>query len=96
MEEEKVADGSNIKYGVTILGSQGSFTGDGTVVAADMLSGEIAYSKGAKVVGSMPNNGSTSKTIDGLTTLSATIPAGYTTGGTVSLTGDIEEALAAI
>lgn len=95
-EAVKIEDTSNIKYGVTILGSQGSFTGDGTVVAADMLSGEIAYSKGAKVVGSMPNNGSTSKTIDGLTTLSATIPAGYTTGGTVSLTGDIEEALAAI
>ena len=44
----------------------------------------------------MPNNGSTSKTIDGLTVTSVSIPAGYTTGGTVSLTGDIETALAAI
>ena len=44
----------------------------------------------------MPNNGNTSKTIDGLTTTSVSIPAGYTSGGTVSLNGDIEAALAAI
>ena len=68
-----------------------------TAEAADVLSGEKFVSKtGAVVTGSMPNNGSTSGSIDGLTTLSVTIPAGYTTGGTVSLTGDIEEALAAI
>ena len=68
-----------------------------TAKAADVLSGEKFVSKtGDVVTGSMPNNGSTSATIDGLTTLSATIPAGYTSGGTVSLTGDIEEALAAI
>ena len=46
--------------------------------------------------GTMPNNGAISLTIDGLTATSATIPTGYTTGGTVSLTSDIEEALAAI
>lgn len=68
-----------------------------TAVAADVLDGAIFVdSTGAEVGGSMPNNGSTSKTIDGLTTMSASIPAGYTTGGTVSLTNDIEEALAAI
>ena len=44
----------------------------------------------------MPNNGSVSNTIDGLTAISVAIPAGYTTGGTVSLTNDIETALAAI
>jgi hypothetical protein len=44
----------------------------------------------------MPNNGNTSGNIDGLTMTSVTIPAGYTTGGTVSLTSDIEDALAAI
>lgn len=65
--------------------------------AADVLSGKKIVSKtGAVVTGSMPNNGATGGTIDGLTTTSATIPAGYTTGGTVSLTNDIEEALAAI
>ena len=47
--------------------------------------------------GSMPNNGAISATIDGLTTSSFTVPAGYHNGtGTVSLTSDIEDALAAI
>lgn len=48
------------------------------------------------LTGTMANNGSTSATIDGLTATSVTIPAGYTTGGTVSLTDDIYDALAAI
>lgn len=48
------------------------------------------------VEGTMPNNGDTSKTFDGMTTTSVNIPAGYTTGGTVSLTNDIENALKAI
>lgn len=65
-------------------------------VAANILDGKTAYVKGVKIEGTMPNNGSTSKTIDGLTVTSVSIPAGYTTGGTVSLTGDIETALAAI
>lgn len=44
----------------------------------------------------MTNNGAVSGSIDGLTTTSFSVPAGYTSGGTVSMTGDIEEALAAI
>ena len=48
------------------------------------------------LAGSMANNGAINKEIDGISTLSAEIPAGYTSGGTVSLTGDIEAALAAI
>jgi len=44
----------------------------------------------------MVNNGAISATIDGLTTTSYSVPSGYTTGGTVSLTNDIETALAAI
>ena len=68
-----------------------------TAEAADVLNGKVIVDATGKVVnGAMPNNGATSGSIDGLTTLSVTIPAGYTTGGTVSLTGDIEEALAAI
>lgn len=68
-----------------------------TAAAGDVLSGKkIVSATGASVTGSMPNNGSVSKTIDGLTSTSASIPAGYTSGGTVSLTSDIEEALAAI
>lgn len=44
----------------------------------------------------MPNNGATDDSIDGITITSVTIPAGYTSGGTVTLTDDIENALAAI
>lgn len=65
-------------------------------VAADILDGKTAYVDGAKVEGTMANNGSTTATMDGLTTTSVTIPKGYTSGGTVSLTSDIEDALAAI
>lgn len=71
-------------------------TDDADAAAGHILLNKTAYVDGAKVTGSMPNNGATSLTIDGLTTTSATIPAGYTSGGTVSLTSDIEEALAAI
>lgn len=68
-----------------------------TANAADVLDGKyIVTSDGTKVEGAMANNGAISKTIDGLSATSATIPAGYTSGGTVSLTGDIESALAAI
>ena len=71
-------------------------TNDADAVAANILDNKTAYVKGSKIEGTMPNNGSTSGTIDGITSSSLTIPAGYTTGGTVSLTSDIEEALAAI
>lgn len=68
-----------------------------TAGAADVLDGKfIVLADGSKVEGTMANNGAISKTIDGLTQTSADIPAGYTSGGTVSLTDDIENALAAI
>ncbi len=68
-----------------------------TATAADVLDGKyIVLANGSKVEGSMANNGSVTASMDGLTQTSVTIPAGYTSGGTVSLTSDIEEALAAI
>lgn len=71
-------------------------TDDADATAEQILDGKTAYVDGTKVEGTMANNGSVTATMDGLTTASITIPAGYTSGGTVSLTSDIEEALAAI
>ena len=71
-------------------------TSEGDAAAPDILSGKIAFVGGLKVTGTMPDNGSVAGTMDGLTTTSVTIPAGYTSGGAVSLTDDIEQALAAI
>lgn len=71
-------------------------TTDANATAANILDGKTAYVNGVKLEGTMANNGAVDGSIDGLTTTSYTIPAGYTTGGTVSLTSDIETALAAI
>lgn len=68
-----------------------------TATATTVLAGSaFVDSTGALVSGTMANNGETALTIDGLTATSVTIPAGYTSGGAVSLTTDIEEALVAI
>lgn len=53
--------------------------------ASDILTGKTAFGSSGSVSGSMANNGSTSGTI-GTKSGTVTIPAGYTTGGTVSLT----------
>lgn len=71
-------------------------TSDADASAAHILEGKSAYVDGVKVDGGMANNGAISKSIDGLTSTSADIPAGYTSGGKVTLTNDIEDALAAI
>lgn len=71
-------------------------TTDADAAATDILTGKSAYVNGVKVTGSMPNNSAVNGEIDGLLSTSFEVPAGYTTGGTVSLTGDIEAALAAI
>lgn len=77
----------------------GDTTGD-TATAAYVLAGYKAHTissgSAVQITGEMTNNGAISATIDGLTTTSYSVSAGYTSGGTVSLTSDIEEALAAI
>ena len=69
-----------------------------TVSPADVLANKVFVdSTGAEKAGTMVNNGAVAATIDGLTVTSYTVPAGYHNGsGTVSLTDDIETALAAI
>lgn len=59
--------------------------------ASDLLSGkELIDQDGAKVTGTMPNNGAIASTMDGINTKSITIPKGYTSGGTVSLDNTID------
>lgn len=68
-----------------------------TATAPHVLAGDkFVDAEGTLTVGTMPNNGAVAETIDGLTTTSVVIAAGFTSGGTVSLTNAIELALAAI
>ena len=68
-----------------------------TAGAGDVRANKIIVTaEGEQVAGTLADNGAVAKTMDGLTTTSVTIEAGYTSGGTVSLTDDIETALAAI
>lgn len=66
-----------------------------TAEAGDVLSQKTFVAKdGAATVGTMPNNGAVGGEIDGMTDApSMTIPEGYTSGGTVTLSGSIEAAL---
>ena len=92
------ASEGKVLYGVTVEAIPDNYvdTTDADAAAGQILADRTAYVNGEKITGSMPSNGGVSKTMDGLTVTSVTIPAGYTTGGTVSLTDDIEKALAAI
>lgn len=60
-------------------------TASADAAAGDILTGKKAYGANGEISGSMANNGSVSGTI-GTKAGTVTIPAGYTTGGTVSLT----------
>ena len=67
---------------------------DATAVQADILTGKNAYISGGKKSGSMPNNGATGGTIsakDG----SVSIPAGFTSGGSVSIASAEQEKIIA-
>ena len=85
---------------VTVNAIPSSFANVSNVTAAmgDVLANKVFVdSTGAEKAGTMVNNGAVSATIDGLTVMSYTIPAGYHSGtGTVTLTNDIETARAGI
>lgn len=59
-------------------------TASGDATAANVLSGKKAFNASGEITGSMANNGGTGGTIS-TKAGTVTIPAGYTTGGTVSL-----------
>ena len=60
-------------------------TAGANLSAGDLLTGKTAYGASGSVSGSMANNGATGGTI-GTVAGTYTIPSGYTSGGTVSLT----------
>ena len=60
-------------------------TASADAAQGDILSGKIAYGASGAITGSMTNNGATGGTI-GAKSGTYSIPAGYTSGGTVSLT----------
>lgn len=55
-------------------------------IATDLLENkQLIDANGEIIEGTMPNNGAMSRTMDGITIKSITIPRGYTSGGKVSL-----------
>lgn len=65
--------------------------------ASHVLDGDIFVdATGKQVEGTMPNNGAQNLTINPLTQSSVSIPAGYTSGGTLTVTEDLLNALKAI
>lgn len=59
-------------------------TNEADAASADLLSGKKAFTSSGEISGSMANNGSTSGTIS-TKAGTVTIPAGYTSGGSVSI-----------
>lgn len=59
-------------------------TAGATAASADILTGKTAFGASGSISGGMPNNGSTSGTIS-TKAGSVSIPAGYTTGGSVTI-----------
>jgi len=62
------------------------YTGDADAAAANLLTGKKAFGASGEISGSMADNGATGGTIS-TKAGTYTIPAGYTSGGTVSLGG---------
>jgi hypothetical protein len=98
-----IADTGKVLYSVTVpaLDAKYQDVSSVTATAGYVLTGyKFVNSSGTVVTGTMPNLGSISQTLDvlnsGSTGVSKTHSAGYTTGGTCSVSADIYNLLAAI
>ena len=63
---------------VTGTNTKDADTSDGTMAASELLYGEVGYSNGNRIVGTMPNNASNNVTVS--TKAGTSIPAGYYDG----------------
>lgn len=66
------------------------YTGDADATGSDILSGKSAFGPSGEISGSMANNGATGGTIS-TKAGTVSIPAGYTSGGSVKIS-DTEQA----
>lgn len=62
-------------------------TASATIAAGDVLTGKTGFGSAGEVLGSMPDNGSVSGSIS-TKAGTVTVPAGYTSGGTVEISSD--------
>lgn len=69
-------------------------TAGATIAAGDVLTGKTGYGSGGEVQGSMANNGGVSGSIS-TKAGTVTIPAGYTSGGTVGISSAEQDKLIA-
>lgn len=69
-------------------------TANADITSADVLTGKTGYGNGGAVNGSMPDNGNTGGSIS-TKSGTVTIPAGYTSGGTVAISSSEQNKLIA-